>query len=244
MAMRSAVASVVAVFCAILLAGEARAAPDAVAQADAILAQAKAATGGAAWDRIQGWREKGVISRGGGDVAYELWIDVRRLAIVSQTSGRGGVRTHGSDGHTTWTIEPGGAVSTDAAVKSLRGARQSAYFSLYGFFFPKRFPAERVYVGPQSADGKIFDVVRVTPVDGDPMELWVDRTSHRVAALVDPSQAHPLIAFLADFKPVDGVLLPYTIGESAAGGKARSVQLVTVYDFSPSDLNRFKPPTP
>jgi hypothetical protein len=243
--MKRALAVVLAAISGVLIAGSVGASPSQEDQADAILAGAKAVTGGAAWDQISGWHEQGTIERDGGHIRYETWLDIHRPGMISQVSGGGGRwQTRGFDGRTTWVIDDSNGAAADPSEKAMREARQGDYFSLYGFFFPHRFAAKRAYVGARATAVGTFDVVRVTPEGSGPMDLWIDRKTHQLSAVVDPDPAHPLIAFLGDFKPTDGVLLPYTVMQSGAAAAHVSVRHVVAYDFSPVDPTRFASPAP
>lgn len=216
----------------------------AAAEGDFILAQAKAAAGGDAWDRLQGWHERGVIQRGDGQVTYETWIDLGGLGIVSTRTMDDSTVVHGADSRTSWVIDPAGGVRLDASPAQLAEGRRNAYFSAFAFFQAQRYPAQRQYVGTQLMGGATYDVVQVTPSGCAPMDLWIDRKTHRIGAIVDPDKANPLIALLADYRPTQGVLLPYTIAESFGGPRAASVQHVAAYQFSPIDPSRFSEPQP
>jgi hypothetical protein len=243
MVMRRALTAALAAIGAVLLAHAALAAPDPAVQADALLARAKAAMGGAAWDRIAGWHERGTIERRGGPITYETWLDVGRPGMISQiTGGDGRWQTRGFDGQAAWVIDDSEGAGVERDEKAVSAARRDDYFSLYGFFFPERFAARRTYIGTRATAVGVYDVVRVQPAGCPPMDLWVDRKSHQLAAVVDPDPAHPLIAFLGDFKPTNGVLLPYTVMQSAGGAESTSVRRITAYDFAPVDAKRFRPP--
>lgn len=228
----------------IVMAGPAFAAPDPSTLADAILVQAKAATGGPAWDRLQGWHEQGVIERPDGKVGYEVWIDMRNLSMVSSRTTDGATIIRGFNGRTSWMVDPAGGVRLDQSASQLAAARTSAYFSAYGFFFPTRLPAQRTYVGPQSMSGAVYDVVRVTPAGGDPLDIWIDRATHRIGAMVDPDKAHPAIILLTDYHSVAGVLAPFTIETSFGGPHPARIQHISGLDFAAPDPARFTQPEP
>jgi hypothetical protein len=164
--------------------------------------------------------------------------------MATQISSDGRWQTRGFDGRTAWAIDPTDGATADQSAKALAEARRSDYFGLYGFFFPDRFPADRTYEGSKAVKDKIYDVVRVTPAGAEAMDLWVDRRTHRLTAVVDTNKAHPLIAYLTDFKTVDGVLLPYTVLQSTDGSKTVATRRVTTYDFAAADPHRFVSPTP
>jgi len=240
--MRSALTLAMACLAAVLFAGAPRAAPDPVAQADAILDQARAASGGPAWDKLQGWSESGVINRAGRTIAYHTWIDARRLTLLTERNVDGKVVTRGFDGRTVWVSGADGVVHATQDASAVQSARRNVYFDIYGFFLPKRFPAQRVYVGPQVSNGQVYDVVRITPQDAEPMDVWFDRRTHLVWAIVDTDKAHPLIALLADFAPTGGLMLPHTVAQSAGGPVAESIQHIAAYDFQAAEPKSFASP--
>jgi hypothetical protein len=215
-------------------------AADPTAEAEAVLAWGKTVTGGPAWDALQGWHEQGVIHRRDAEaVEYEIWIDVNHPAMLSLATVGGHTRADGFNGVETWRVDASGArIGQDA--KSLSDGWRSEYFGLYGFYFPERFAAERTYVGARVVKGAIFDIVRVTPRGGTPMDLWFDRKSHMLSALVDPDPAHPMVVTPADFRQTHGVLLPYAIIQKTSG--AAVIRTVSGYDFSPVAASRFAPP--
>lgn len=226
------------------LAGSARAAPDPTAAADALLAQAKAATGGQAWDRLQGWHERGEIAHGANTVSYEAWIDPETLAMVAERTADGATVAHGANSQETWVMDPAGGVRIDTGAAARSAGFRGAYFSVFAFFEPARHPAQRVYVGQRTLGKATCDIVRVTPAGTAPMDLWIDEASHRIVAMVDPDPTHPNIALLTDFRPVGGVLAPFTVAESAGGGRTTSVEHVASYDFGPVAPSRLAPPQP
>ncbi len=215
-------------------------AADPTAEADAVLAWGKSVTGGAAWDTLQGWHEQGVIHRrDAAAVEYEIWIDVNHPAMLSLATVGGHTRADGFNGVETWRVDASGArIGQDA--KSLSDGWQSEFFGLYGFYFPDRFAVERTYVGVRVAKGVTFDIVKVTPRGGPAMDLWFDRTSHMLSALVDQDPAHPMVVTPTDFRQAHGVLLPYAIVQKT--GNAVAIRTVSGYDFSPVSPTRFTPP--
>ena len=215
-------------------------AADPTAQADAVLAWGKAVTGGPAWDALQGWHEQGALHRRDAEpVEYEVWIDINHPAMLSLATVGGHTRADGFNGAETWRVDANGAqIGQDA--KSLSDGWRSEYFGLYGFYFPDRFAAERTYVGARVAKGVTFDIVRVTPRGGTPMDLWFDRKSHMLSALVDEDPTHPTVVTPADFRQTHGVLLPYAIVQKTGGVVV--IRTVSGYDFSPVSPSRFTPP--
>ena len=139
-----------------------------------ILAQAKAAMGGTAWDHISGWHERGRH----GDAAYDTLLDFHRWGSRFANYHAGTTRVRGFNGTTVWDQDASGKVSVSHDPVRLADARQSAYGSIFGFFFPRRFHAIFKYLGAKTEDGASFDVVSITPESTLPMEVWIDRSTH------------------------------------------------------------------
>jgi hypothetical protein len=203
-----------------------------------VLAEAKAATGGAAWDRISGWHERGRH----GATTYETFLDFRRYGARFASTRGGSTRVHGFNGSVVWDLSPDGKVVMNRDPPHLAEARQSAYGSTFAFFFPRRFPARFEYLGAQADAAASFDVVRVTPRGSTPMEVWVDRSTHLIARFVDRTGPTPVTANLSDYRQVGDIRQPFRIdvGDGdpthSEKGQVESVVLESVA------RNKFDPP--
>jgi hypothetical protein len=227
---------VVAAILGLLVAGGAMAAPG---DAERILAEAKAAVGGAAWDKITGWHETGEHD----GIAYETELDLQRYGMVSWSTRDGKTSVAGYDGRTAWRIGPDGTVDASQDPARLADARQSAYASAYLFFMPDRFPATFSYVGERDNAGRHFDVVDIQPQDSKPMEIWVDRDSHLITRLVDPTASPPLSAEASDFRDVGGgVVVPFQL--VVTDGVHTQTAHVTAITLGPLPRSDFAPPPP
>jgi len=240
--MRSALGGLVAALVLIGLAGQGLAADDPAARGAFLLAQAKAASGGAAWDALGGWHESGAAIVGDAQGTYDTWCDLHRMGMANYHVLAGSAQTRGFDGTTVWVAQNAGPARTSQTPQALATARQGAYVSAWGFFFPDRFAAERIYIGTATVDGAEFDIVQATPKDGLPMELWIDRRSHLVSRMVDRSGPRTAVAVLSDFRSINGVLTPFLVAESDGDPKHTLELHINAIDFSPIDPARFAPP--
>ncbi len=191
----------------------------------AIVEQAKTVTGGAAWDRIIVWHEKGAF----GDLKYEHWEDLRNLRCRNVRNGAGGMVF---DGRASWTFRGNGTDFTrlDASAAPALGA----YMTGFGFFFPERFPARMVFETQRVEDGVAYDVVTITPRDLPSFDLWLDARTHRVARLV--ANGGQDVTTLSDYRIVDGVLVPFASG--VAGGTVHTARIT----FEPEQPALFAAP--
>lgn len=187
-----------------------------------ILAAMKAACGGAAWDRVRGWHETGVVDLPGRPgVPYEIWHDMRELktAMLNRVEGRV-VRHAGYNGSVYWQAGPDGRAETGRDPATLRRHRRDAYLSSAGWFFPARFPARIALAGTQDVDGRTLDVLRITPAEADSFDLWVDRDTHRIRRIASGSE----YADLSDYR-MFGTVCSATTGRQGDGDPAHDIVL-------------------
>lgn len=192
--------------------------------AQRVLAQARAATGGAAWNRLRGWHE---VGRQGG-MRYEVWLDPVRYGLRVETHEPAGLRVHGFNGAGDWQIQPSGGVSGLDVTSAVSEARTEAFFETRGYFYPGRFDARGDYIGVRQHRGRAFDVVSVKPWGGEARELWFDRQTHLLRRLVAPGPSSLAIE-ISDYRPVGPLRLPfrYTLEGGGPNAPARQVESVT-----------------
>ena len=204
-----------------------------------VLTQAKVAMGGTAWDHISGWHERGRH----GDAAYDTLLDFHHWGSRFANNRGGITRVRGFNGTTVWDQDASGKVSASHDSARLADARQSAYGSIFGFFFPERFRANFKYLGTKTEDGVSFDVINIIPESTVPMEVWIDRSTHYVARFVDRSGPKPVTAFLSDYRPLGGVLEPSKIEVSDGDPGHASVGRVDDVTLEAVKRSAFDPPT-
>lgn len=174
-----------------------------------LLAEARAACGGAAWDRLAGWHERGRITSGGRSVGtYEAWSAITSLGMAVRNDAGGAVTSYaGFDGATYWRMRPTGGVDVGSDATIVRLRARDAYLSNFAYFLPGRFPATLAEVGPKTLGRVAYDIVAVTPRGAEGFELWLDHASHRVARIVIAGQ----IAELSGYRDFAGVCAPTTL---------------------------------
>ena len=213
-------------------------APAQAPSAEAVVAAAKAAMGGSAWDRIEGCHEQG--THGDGAIAYQTWF--RLTGYGMRVDGRRGdsVRSNGFNGHVSWRAADGAApqVSTDEA--QLREAVTTAFVSSNGFFFPDRFPAAMRYLREAEHDGRRFDVVEIVPERGRALEYWFDRGDHYLRRVVDPRDAVTVEA--GDYRRVGDLAVAFSLVVSAPDGTVQDRGALTSLVCGPTDAGLFDPP--
>jgi hypothetical protein len=178
-------------------------------KADQLLAAAKQATGGAAWDKLKTLEDKGKLTASGLDGTYDGVSDLRRVLMVQKYNLGPASGSQGWDGKNAWSTDASGQVRVEESQEAVASGIGQAYRAAYAFFWPARWPATREYAGDRQADGLTYDAVKITPKGAEPFELWFDRTSHRIARAVDLTGVQPHTQILGDYRAVDGVILPF-----------------------------------
>jgi len=209
----------------------------------AILAQAKAASGGAAWDvlrtqystvriqaeaktgRAQRWSE---MTTGRSALAYELG-DARGAA--------------GFDGTVAWTQEGSArpALETEGATREL--AVNAAYRDRLAFWYPERARAAIAYKERAATDGAVFDVIRVIPEGGRAFELWVNSDTRLIERLVEREASATRTEVYMDLRDIAGVKVPFRVRASRGDAKYDEIVIVETMEFNqPVPAARFAPP--
>jgi hypothetical protein len=215
-------------------------------QADSLIAAAKQAMGGSAWDKVVTWHETGRLAAGGLEGSYESWEDFGSLHnsgtfVLGPQSG-----SQGWDGKQVWTTDSSKEVRIETSSEALAQAIQDAYRGGYGFFYPQRFASTREYVGTRQADGISYPAVKITPQGAEPFEVWFDPSTHRVAREVQLTGSQPHTFILSSFSPLEGLLAPkQTIDRVGNDPKYDTVTTVTAIDLGgPQLASRYAPPPP
>jgi hypothetical protein len=205
MGRRTAARSAVAILASVgLFTGAAIAAQDPAS----LIAMAKQASGGEAWDRIGELHERGALRASGLSGHYEKWIDLRGEREASRYDFGPSTGAEGWDGRRKWSVDSSGDVRSETSSQSVAGAVQDAYRDTFGFFFARR-KASLSYAGARTADGRAYDAVKVSPAGAEAFELWLDRKTHLISREVQIGGDQSQTFVFSDWRRVSGALLPF-----------------------------------
>lgn len=205
------------------------------AEAQRVLAEARAATGGNGWYTLRGWHEVG--TKGG--LRYETWLDPLRYGMRVETHEPAGLDVYGFNGAGDWRIFPSGQ-KTGRDIRTLvTETRSEAFFNVRGYFFPGRFDWRAESLGVKSFKGRPYDVVRVKPWAGFPRELWFDRSTHLLGRMVDHAGPKPFTTEFSDYRRVGPVRIAFHLTSDT--GETRQIESI---DFRPADRALFSLPRP
>ena len=199
-----------------------------------ILARAKAATGGSAWDRIVSIRSVGTLETSGLKGTFETLEDLRRGAHLTRYD-LGAMRgADGDDGRTVWIEDATGQSFPQGDASKRQEAANAAYLACRGYWFPKRWPADVAWMRRCQEGNRAFDVLQITPRGGQTFEFWVDAATGLPDRTVDfTSDGRPDPTRFTDYREVEGVKLPFQIREGQGEDQSDALERLTQVTLNP-----------
>lgn len=201
-----------------------------------------AAVGGAAWDRLAEIVEHGTFSGQGLTGPYVSYIDPRGglSKIVLQLAGS--TQGQGYDRAGLWA-QQNALVTPLNDPASLATARTNAYVARNGWWRPDEDPAAISYIGQEACGDRSCDLVRVVPQGGNPVDVWLDATTHLIAKIVERDLTNAVTTTsYADYRKVQGVVYPFATTQGNGDVKYDQHTKVDTVTFSPtladSDVTR------
>ncbi len=142
-----------------------------------VLAAAKIAAGGAAWDSVRTMHCRFLVHSDKKQWVDEEWDDVQTGRSVDRSTLGPSSISEGFDGTTHWIQDSNGAVLEVFDRVRKQQLINGAYMVSNGFWYPLRFPATIVYAKTAVEGKRWFDVLSITPQGGTPFQLWFDQAT-------------------------------------------------------------------
>jgi hypothetical protein len=209
-------------------------------RAQEVIMASKQATGGAAWDMLEGCYEEG--THADGRISYRTWFSMRRYGMRMESDKDGSTRSIGFNGRNRWQRNGTGAVEVSNEEAALVEAITTAYVSSNGFFFPERFPADFRYLRETAHGGRKFDVVEIAPKGGRPAEYWFDQDSHFLSRVVDTQESPPVAFEASDYRRAGEVSVAFNLSRLGPDGAVVDQGVLTSLSCRSVDAALFDPP--
>ena len=179
--------------------------------AQEILAKAKQAMGGDAWDAIHTTYSRGKLTASGLAGQAESWEDnlTGRYLEKYQLGPTSGA--DGFDGKLVWSQDSSGEPRAEGAENARQGAADEAYRNSMAYWFPQRWPAQIECSGQKQEQGKTFHVLRITPQGGRPFNVWIDAATYLIDHTVEKADIETRTTYLSDYRTVNGVKVPFAV---------------------------------
>jgi len=177
---------------------------------------------------------------GSGDTWSEMG-GVREASLFSTPPTGGG---SGWDGNESWNLDQTGLVIVDGSVLGRSTAINQGYFGNYDLWTTGFGGATVAWGGSKSEKGKSYDVLTVTPPKSSlPIDVWFDRATHLPSKMVQTAGSLVTTIVVADFKPVDRLMVPYRVDTSTNEGDNTSFTASSVDANPPGGAARLAAPT-
>jgi hypothetical protein len=212
-------------------------------RAERVLREAASASGEAHWAGVQFVRVKAKIATSGLHGTVETLFDAR-TGRYRESQQLGPIEgADGFDGTIVWQQDDAGQTTLQGSEEAVRGAVNTAYQNARGYWHRERFPADIAYLRRQKVGADAFDVLRVVPKGGRPLEEWFDARSHLLARTVEQGATRTTTTDFNDYRRIQGALVAYAIRQTAGEQKYDSlVQVESVLPEASSPLSAFAAP--
>ncbi len=215
------------------------------ADATALFVEARQASGGKAWDRITNIAGSGTEESSG---MVSRWRGVddlkspRLMRLVESSIVRYLNIWNGAD---HWRQRPSGEVHAFNSKFARESSVTDEWLAQRGYLKANAGGALVSAVEQRTDAGSAFDVVGVTPRNGQPVELWFDAKSHLLARSVRQRNLNVELIRYDNYETTDGVTLPHLITEDDGDPSSLDIVRVSSYTFNAaSDADFRKPQRP
>jgi len=211
--------------------GSAPAGADTAPSPAEVLAKAKAAAGGDAWNDVRTMHQKAKLATSGLEGVAESYVDLARGRYVDRYTLGPVSGADGYDGKTVWSMDSSKQVREESGGEARLAAVDEAYRRSVAYWFPERARAGMAVRTERDADRSFF-VLTVTPDGGRPFDMWIDASTYLVDRFVEKMALETRTTFLSDYRAVGGVRLPYR--SRSTNGEAKYDQFL---EFAEIALN-------
>ncbi|MFO1315839.1 MAG: PDZ domain-containing protein [Burkholderiales bacterium] len=194
--------------------------------ATAVLAAAKAASGGSAWDALKSQHSIVKLRAAGVEGTVERWSDMATGQSMLQFSIGAIAGSAGWDGKASWTQEGADPPKVDTTPAGVELAVNAAYRDRLAFWYPDRARAKIAYRERAEDDGRKYDVVTITPEGGRPFDFWIDVETKLIARLVEREAEVTRTETYSDRREVQGVRIPFHVRSRRGDPKFDEVVIV------------------
>ncbi|MCC6196278.1 MAG: aspartyl protease family protein [Burkholderiales bacterium] len=208
-----------------------------------LLAVAKAASGGSAWDSLRTQKSEVKLATAGLEGAVERLTDIQTGRSLLRYSIGPLSGAAGYDGKTVWTQDGQEPAKVETGAAALELAANAAYRDKLAFWYPDRGRARIEYKERAQADGRAYDVVTITPEGGRAFEFWLDAETNLIERLVEREADVTRTEIYSDRRDVQGVRIPFHTRTTRGDPKFDEVVTVQKIAFNePVATVAFGPP--
>jgi hypothetical protein len=134
----------------------------------------------------------------------------------------------GYDGTVFWNQDQSGLVWTDGSDAGVSQEIDTAYADGDTLFAPGSDGAALAWGGMRTSGGRQYVTLTVTPQHSLlPMQAWIDTATHLPARYVIPVGPVTYETDVSDYRPVNGLLVPYRVVSKSSDGNSSAVTVTS-----------------
>ncbi len=195
--------------------------------ASRILADYKTATGGAAWDALKSFVTTATVSTGGLTGKDTTTVDVLTGRYHDEYTVGPSTGADGFDGTKAWNQDSDGIARYVQSEDDRKSAIANAYQNTFAYWYPDRIPGTLSAVSTKQ-NGTFTDyVITAQPQGGYAFDMWFDPSTHFLVKTVEVGATQTNTTIYGDYRPIGGLMMPYSIRSSTGDPKYDSVNEVT-----------------
>ncbi|WP_267226497.1 aspartyl protease family protein [Dyella silvae] len=205
--------------------------------ADALLHELRQAYG-TYWKDASAWHAEGTLTSEGLTNDWQATVNLRNGFYITMAKNEIFATAEGVDAQDHWRQDMSGLSHPLDSDEAKITAANENWLRGFGFLRPTIPTHYRVL--PDAKDGqRQYQRLEATPAGGRPITLWIDPRTHRLDRAIWQNSFLTVTLRYSDYRPVDGVQLPFHMHESQdtviGTNVIESDTLVTSYDILGKD---------
>lgn len=234
------------VILAFLVAAACWAAPAGAREVKLVLAQTKAAAGGAAVDGLKAIRITYRLRQSGLEGTGTTLTDVAGGRVVTRFRLGPLAGAEGHDGARAWVQDQAGIVTVPAGGDSLARGVSAQYRQAMGYWYPARSVPARIDLRLQLFRQRIKEALEITPNGGLKFEIWFDAQTKMLDRVIEEGASETRTTIFEDYRAVSGLMVAHRIRSSNAAAAFGAERIVTKVEINPpiTDADFAVPPAP
>ena len=208
-----------------------------------LVAQTRAALGGAALDRKRVVHVEATVTAAGLPGTGSQWLELGGNRFSESSITGPIVSADGYDGTNVWNADGSGLVWNDGGDAGRAQEIDSTYASDDTAFASDNGGATIVAGGPVTDKGVTYDSLAITPPGSAiPFTLWLDRATHlpaRMVLVIGPISGSTTFA---DYRPAGGILVPYVAHTETSDGNREDVAVTRATVDAPGGATALRQP--
>jgi hypothetical protein len=209
------------------------AAPAFARDADDVLASAKLASGGEAWNQITAIRTSFHLRQSGLEGSGETLVDIVGGRFVTRFRLGPFKAAEGFDGRQSWTQDDAGLVTMGEGADLRAQAASARYRNALAYWFPERGRAQ-ISERMQLFRVRIKEIVAIKPDGGLPFDMWFDAQTKLLERVVEDGASETRTIMFDDYRPVHGLMIAHRIRSSNAAADFGSERQINKVDINPA----------